>query len=313
MVTVSNGSVDNPGGVAFANDLPFGMQGQDVTFKLPASYMWSAGVQRQLPWKIVLDVTYVGRRGLYLQRERNVNQLQAGTLQANPGVNIAALRPYKGYGALRVTENTGSSEYNSLQISGERRYSNGFKLAVAYTYGKSFDNGSDKRNVLWNTYDESIFWGPSSFDRTHALVVSYIYDLPFWRDQSTLLRNLLGGWQISGATFIQSGTPFSITRTNDIAGVGEGSNGQPVDLVGDPEREHEQPVLGRQRPTTTTGSTRRRSPIRPPGSSATRRATSCATPAPSSGTSRCSRTSCSAGRTGSSSARRCSTSSTTRT
>ena len=65
------------------------------------------------------------------------------------------------------------------------------------------------------------------------LVVSYIYDLPFWRDQSTLLRNLLGGWQISGATFLQSGTPFSITRTNDIAGVGEGSNGQPVDLVGD--------------------------------------------------------------------------------
>ena len=196
--------------------------------------MWSAGVQRQLPWKIVLDVTYVGRRGVFLQRERNVNQLQAGTLQANPGVNIAALRPYKGYGALRVTENTGSSDYNSLQISGERRYSNGFKLGVAYTYGKSYDNGSDKRNVLWNTYDDSIFWGPSSFDRTHVLVVSYIYDLPFWRDQSTLLRNLLGGWQISGATFIQSGTPFSITRTNDIAGVGEGSNGQPVDLVGDP-------------------------------------------------------------------------------
>ena len=234
MVTVSNGSADNPGGVAFANDLPFGMQGQDVTFKIPASYMWSAGIQRQLPWKIVLDVTYVGRRGVFLQRERNVNQLQAGTLQANPGVNIAALRPYKGYGALRVTENTGSSDYNSLQISGERRYSNGFKLAVAYTYGKSYDNGSDKRNVLWNTYDESIYWGPSSFDRTHALVVSYIYDLPFWRDQSTLLRNLLGGWQISGATFIQSGTPFSITRTNDIAGVGEGSNGQPVDLIGDP-------------------------------------------------------------------------------
>jgi hypothetical protein len=48
------------------------------------------------------------------------------------------------------------------------------------------------------------------------------------------MRNLLGGWQISGSTFLQSGTPFSITRTNDIAGVGEGSNGQPVDLVGDP-------------------------------------------------------------------------------
>ena len=109
MVTVSNGAADNPGGVAFANDLPFGMQGQDVVFKLPAAYMWSIGVQRQLPWKIVMDVNYVGRQGRFLQRERNINQLQPGTVQANPGVNIAALRPYKGYGALRVSENSGRS------------------------------------------------------------------------------------------------------------------------------------------------------------------------------------------------------------
>jgi hypothetical protein len=45
---------------------------------------------------------------------------------------------------------------------------------------------------------------------------------------------VLGGWQISGATFFRTGTPYSITRTNDIAGVGDGSFGQPVNLVGDP-------------------------------------------------------------------------------
>ena len=195
-----------------------------------------------------------------------------------------------------MSENSGHSEYNSLQISAERRYSNGFKLSVAYTYGRSYDNGSDKRNVLWNTYDDANFWGPSSYDRTHVLVVSYIYDLPFWRDQSTLMRNLLGGWQISGATFLQTGTPFSITRTNDIAGVGEGSNGQPVDLVGDIDARTR---TGSSRPATastpTSRSTRRRSPTRPRASSATRRATSCGTRAPSSGTSRSSRTSCSEG------------------
>jgi hypothetical protein len=47
------------------------------------------------------------------------------------------------------------------------------------------------------------------------------------------MKNLLGGWQISGSSFFRTGTPFSITRTNDIAGVGDGGNGQPVDLVGD--------------------------------------------------------------------------------
>ena len=71
---------------AAASDLPFGMQGQDIVFKHPTAYMWSAGVQREIPFGFVVDATYVGRRGLYLQRERNINQLQPGTLQANPGV-----------------------------------------------------------------------------------------------------------------------------------------------------------------------------------------------------------------------------------
>ncbi|MCA1650550.1 MAG: hypothetical protein LC753_09815 [Acidobacteria bacterium] len=180
-------------------------------------------------------MTYVGRKGRYLQRERNINQPVAGTTQANPGVNIAALRPYKGYGSIRISENSGRSIYHSLQVSADRRYTNGLKVGAAYTLGKSEDNASDKRNVLWNSYDDSNFWGPSSFDRTHVLSVYYIYDLPFWRDPTTLLQNLLGGWQISGATFVRSGTPFSITRTNDIAGVGDGGFGQPVDIIGDPD------------------------------------------------------------------------------
>ncbi len=233
MVTVSNGSVDNPGGAGSSSDLPFGIQGQDVVFKHPTSYMWSAGIQREVPLGFVVDVTYVGRRGLYLQRERNINQLPEGTLQRNPDVNIAALRPYKGYGAIRISENAGYSKYNSLQISADRRYTNGLKVGAAYTLGRSEDNGSDKRNVLWNSYDDTTYWGPSNFDRRHVLSLYYIYDLPFWRDGGSVLKSLLGGWQISGATFMRTGTPFSITRTNDIAGVGEGPNGQPVDLVGD--------------------------------------------------------------------------------
>jgi hypothetical protein len=235
MVTVSGGSVDNPGGAGGASDLPFGIQGQDVVFKHPTSYMWSAGIQREVPLGFVVDVTYVGRRGLYLQRVRNINQLPEGTtlLPANKDVNIAALRPYKGYGAIRISENAGYSKYNSLQISADRRYTNGLKVGAAYTLGHSEDNASDKRNVLWNSYDDTNYWGPSSFDRKHVLSVYYIYDLPFWRDGGSPLKSLLGGWQISGATFVRSGTPFSITRTNDIAGVGEGSNGQPVDVVGD--------------------------------------------------------------------------------
>jgi hypothetical protein len=237
MVTVSNGSVDNPGGAGGAADLPFGMQGQDVVFKHPTAYLWSAGVQRELPLAFVVDVTYVGRRGLYLQRERNINQLPEGTL-TNPayaGLNniLPSLRPYKGYGAIRLTENSGYSKYNSLQISADRRYTKGLKIGFAYTLGKSEDNASDKRTVLWNTYSDKAFWAASNFDRRHVVSLYYIYDLPFWRNGGSVLKSALGGWQISGATFARTGTPFSITRNDDKAGVGEGSNGQPVDLIGD--------------------------------------------------------------------------------
>ena len=138
MAVVSNGVVDNPAGAGgTASDLPFGINAQDPVFKHPTAYMWSGGVQREVPFGFVVDVSYVGRRGLYLQRERNINQLPAGTLQANPGVNIAALRPYKGYGAIRLSENAGKSIYHSLQVSADRRYSNGLKVGVAYTLGKS--------------------------------------------------------------------------------------------------------------------------------------------------------------------------------
>src|ERR671934_205849 len=90
MVTVANTTADLPGGTSGgATDLPFGMQGQDVEFRHPTSYMYSAGIQREIPFGFVVDVSYVGRKGTYLQRERNINQLLPGTIQANPGVNIA--------------------------------------------------------------------------------------------------------------------------------------------------------------------------------------------------------------------------------
>ena len=85
-------------------------------------------VERQLGLETVVSVAYVGRRGLHRQRERNINQLLPGTLQANPGVNPDFLRPYKGFGVIRVTNNDANSMYNGLQLSANRRFSRGLQL-----------------------------------------------------------------------------------------------------------------------------------------------------------------------------------------
>jgi Carboxypeptidase regulatory-like domain len=232
-VSIANGQADSLGSINAAS-LPFGMTAIDPVFKHPTSYMWAAGVQRQIPMNFIVDVTYVGRRGAYLQRERDINQPVAGTAQANPGVNIAALRPFKGYGPIRLSENAGYSKYNSLQVSAERRYKNGFKFSTAYTLGHSEDNSSSKRDVIFNSYDDTGFWGNSSFDRRHVFAFSYIYDLPFYRDQAGVTGKILGGWQITGSTFMRTGTPLWVTEGADLAGTGD-TFAIPWNLNGDPK------------------------------------------------------------------------------
>ena len=172
-VSVSNGSADNPGGAGGAAALPLGMTAIDPNAKIPVAYTYSAGVQRQMPFGFVVDVTYVGRQGRNLQRERNINQASAGTIQRNPGINIAALRPYKGYGVIRLSEHEATSKYNSLQIGVDRRYRNGFKFGAAYTLGKSMDDGSSRRDVLFNNYDDSGYWvRPASIAATSSTSIT---------------------------------------------------------------------------------------------------------------------------------------------
>src|SRR6185436_4103362 len=114
-------------------------------------------------------------------------------LQANPGRNTDYLRPYKGYGIIRISENVGRSNYNALQLSADRRYRNGFKFGAAYTLSHSEDDASSKRDILFNSFDDSGFWGNSSFDRRHVFTFYYIYDLPFYqKDPATFKGRVLG-------------------------------------------------------------------------------------------------------------------------
>ena len=182
-------------------------------------------------WKSVLSVGYVGRRGLHLQREADINQPTTATVAAHPEVkNVNALRPYLGFGSIRQTDNVASSRYKSLQVAWNRRFTNGLLFGVSYTLSKSEDDGSNQRDVVPDTYDTSMLWGPSEFDARHMLVFNYLYNLPLFRDRTKLTGKLLGGWQISGVTQFQTGLPCSVasatdfTKTPTTTGVGLDSN-----------------------------------------------------------------------------------------
>jgi hypothetical protein len=105
-------------------------------------------------------------------------------------------------------------------LEANRRFSRGLLLGVAYTYSKSYDNASNRRDIVWNTYDGRSYWGPSNFDSRHLLMINYVYELPFFQKSQGLQRTLLSGWQLSGNTQWQSGTPFSVVTNDDFAGIG---------------------------------------------------------------------------------------------
>lgn len=225
MVSISNGSTDNPAGGS-NRAFPLNITTQDPIFNNPEAWAWNMMYEREIGFNTTVEVGYVGRRGLHGQRERNINQLQPGTLQANPGINPDVLRPYKGFGPIRTTNNEANSLYNALEVSANRRFSKGLSFGMAYTFSKNRDNGSAQRDIIPNAYDASNLWGPSGFDRRHVLVVNAIYDLPFFRNYASLAGKLLGGWTLSMVSQFQTGTPFSVGTGDDFAGVGTGSGGQ---------------------------------------------------------------------------------------
>ncbi|MFN7928782.1 MAG: carboxypeptidase regulatory-like domain-containing protein [Blastocatellia bacterium] len=224
-VSVTNGSVDNPGGKA-GNVFTQQITTQDKIFKNPEAWTWNGTFEREIGFGTKLEVSYVGRRGLHAQRERNINQLAVGTLQANPGVNPDALRPYKGYNIIRVTNNDANSMYHSFQAGLERRFSKGLSYSFAYTLSKSWDDGSAQRDVVPNAYDVSNLWGPSTFDRRHSMVITFAYQPPIFKDQSKWTGKLLGGWVLSGVSQMATGNPITIGTGDDFAGVGPGSGSQ---------------------------------------------------------------------------------------
>jgi hypothetical protein len=231
--TVINGNADAPAG-ATQRVFPFTMTIQDPVLKVPVAWNWNVTVARQLPGKMAIEVGYVGRNGLHNQRKRNINQLATGALFANPGVNANALRPFRGMGIIGISENSGRSQYDGLQISVERRFAKGLQFGVAYTYSHARDNSSDLTDTLPDAYNDKAYNGTADLDRPHVLIVNYIYELPFLKGTSTPWHRILGNWELSGINQFQSGGPFSIRNNQDIAGVGPGSGNQFWNQVSDP-------------------------------------------------------------------------------
>ncbi|ADV81860.1 Cna B domain protein [Terriglobus saanensis SP1PR4] len=226
---ISGGSVDNPGAGA-AGSFPTISGRVDRSSPPPESYVWNFSAERDLGFNTILGVSYVGRRGLHGQFQSNLNQAQPGTQQAIGKQNINAYRPFLGYGPITQVKQSAGSAYEGLQMDLNHRFEHGLGFGVAYTYAHASDCGSFQKNFLPNTYDPKAICGPADYDIRNAITINAVYTLPF-HSHSRFANEALGGWQLSQIYNFQTGTPFSVATTSDIAGVGAGSGAQLLQIT----------------------------------------------------------------------------------
>jgi hypothetical protein len=218
--------------------------------KIPNIQSFNLSVQRNIGFGTVVDVAYVGTLGRHLTQSIILNQVPYNTTfqraaqdpsmyaggvvpAVEPGIPaiygsagfsfagdkalpINFLRPYPGYGDISYRQFTGSSNYNALQLSVRRSLGRGLTFGLAYTYSKAMDtaNADFNPNNTYNTraYDYQV----ANYDRTHVLVVNYVYDLP---KMPTHFRGgraadaIVNNWHISGISQYSSGAPYELAFT----------------------------------------------------------------------------------------------------
>jgi len=249
------GLLQNLGGTGtIANLSPQSIRAIEKDAKIPTVYSFNVGVQYKLPFDVVLDVAYVGSRGRNLSHVRPINETSFGsaflaqnqdpTRAANPVIpGSSALptdlyRPFKGFGSISLIEFKEKSDYNSLQIGANRRFSQGLVLSANYTLSRANGVTSNDDGQARIEGNRDIDYGRLNFDRTHNFNLNWVYEIPKFT-KNRYLGLLTNGWQFSGIYRFQSGEPelvtCGITGYGNINITGSSSSTAPrCVLIGDP-------------------------------------------------------------------------------
>lgn len=191
---------------------------------------WNLNIEHELGFNTLMTVAYVGSRGLHLYVFPNVNQPVPG-----PGP-IAPRRLFPNLANADGVHNAADSIYHSLQLTIEKRFSDGLSFLSAYTYSHAIDNASqDTGGGPQNARCLRCDRGNADFDVRHRYVLSWSYELPFGRgrrhlrDTGTIGQLILGGWQVNGIETFMSGAHFTPGSAQNTLGAGVG--GQRPDRI----------------------------------------------------------------------------------
>jgi len=224
--------------------------------KIESTFSLNFGIQRQVGFGTVVDVAYVGTFGRHLNQQINFNAVpylaqfdpkyvdkSQGTSQNcfffpahHDGTQLCQpkllsdnyFRSYPGYGAVNLRDYGATSNYNSLQVAVNRRFSKGLQYGVSYTWSKALTTQDTVNGAVAN-FQNRRWWdyGLASFDRTQMLVVHWTANVPgasrLWSNR--VVKAVGDNWELSGIAEFLSGQPYgvSMSGTPNLTGGGDGS------------------------------------------------------------------------------------------
>ena len=204
---------------------------------------WSLGLQRQIAHNTLIEVDYSGTHGVHLYDLENINLIGAANfyLGENPssaacagegtpndlttGLPICLVRPNQQYSNINMRGSLGSSAYDALNVKFQTQdlHHTGLTLVANYTWAHSLDDlsstfsdsaqgGSGYIGDLGytNVLDPKLDWGNSDYDIRHRVVISPIWQTPWFKSGTEWQRQVLGGWTIASIFVAHTGIPFSV-------------------------------------------------------------------------------------------------------
>ena len=205
--------------------------------KTQKSHEFNISVQKSMPLKSALTLSFVGNRVFDVVGSRDLDAVAPGVY-----TNLQAARPYPAFGGITLQSNQGNSWYNSFQAKWERRFSDGLNFTGVYALGKYLQNGVQYTPFSPQGYDR----GRSGDDRKHILTLSAIYDIPFGKGRKhgasmhPVLNAIAGGWEVNGIYGFISGAPLTFNALGAPLGNGYGTR---ANLVGDPVKSDKSAAL----------------------------------------------------------------------
>jgi hypothetical protein len=226
----------------------------------------SLGIQQDIGFNTVVDVSYVGTFGRDLYQSRDINPIPMWSIYDHPDWSSTAYQiflrsNYPGLAGLTTGEYTGLNNYNSLQVAINRRFSNNLSYGISYTFAKNLTTatsssaaagpppggggpppppgaGSTPNITPYPDVMPDLVWAYGPSGMVHNLVINYVYNLPKLGTKlgSKVLGAITDNWVLSGITTFASGSPYtpSYSINDPTLNMTGSSYGSRFNVVSDP-------------------------------------------------------------------------------